>query len=104
MKERMVLNRFGWAALTIVFLPACSLFESQATRREKAYERYVHASRETKVRRQNAVLKQEAAIPSAPAQQRQDVQTGDNNGMPVQPAPDGMPVPQAPGTAPAPSP
>ena len=97
----MVLTRFGWAALAIVFLPACSLFESQATRREKAYERYIHASGEAKMRRQNAIAKQEAAIPSAPAQQRQDVQTGDN---PAPPAADAAMVPPAPDAAPASSP
>ena len=108
----MVFPRLGSAALLVVFLSACSMFESQSTRNEKRYERYIQKSRQAKVRRQNKIAKQEeAAIPSAPVQQQQQVQTGDQampaplspgGGMPVQPPPDTATAPF--NAAPAPSP
>lgn len=62
--------RIGALALLVLF-SGCSLFESKATRNEKAYERYIGQSRQAKIRRQT--------IQSPPPKEQVDVGTGDNS-------------------------
>ncbi len=109
----MILHRLRRAALLGVglglaaLLPACSLFESQTTRNEKRYEKYVGKSRQAKVRRQKSATKQEAAIPAAAVPPPQvDAQAGEAPG-PAPGQPDGTAPPQQfppPGAEPAPTP
>ena len=88
----MTPSKFARTALAaLVLLSGCSLFESQATRREKAYDKYLSKSLRAKEHRVKAsAARGPVTIPNTapPEEQRPAIQSqGDGAAPPPQSAP-----------------
>ncbi|GEM_PF-5973019 len=89
------------ALAAVLLVPACGLFESQATRREKAYERYLGNSWKAQQQRQKEAAKHKTKVPAGGATDDRNIRTGPEAATTPGPTPPPGEAPPSPPQEPA---